>query len=658
MLNVTAWKQCQGYFALALMGGALAGVTALAQQAPKAPAVLAPNISAKRIPIPAPAPTIPQAPSKFAPTQPTPAPLVPPGLRSARRDPHLPNTAQPVPSTTPVVKPAAPKTVPAKPVPVSPAPTSQSKPTPKTEIAKPTTPPAQLSPAQPRPAESSAVAAAVKSAPLTPELVRLKNKINETLAVYSKRHQNTRDNTPWEVMHAFVAFNVRTEIRRNGPNGPPVNAIGWILWGQRCNGQPLLTLSNGHPKAEIGVGVQGHPGQLTAILAQSRVSIDTPLKIQGRDFTLRDLLEEERLGCRPNTELTFRLIALSHYYDLDETWTSSDGQEWSIPRIIEEELKAPIRGAACGGTHRLFGLTYAYQQRLKRGQPLDGSYAKAKAYIENYQKYAWSLMNPDGSFSTSWFNKAENRSDVDRKIQTTGHVMEWLILAQNDAELRSPRMMRAMDYLATHLKNDPQHEWKLGPMGHALHTLVMYNERVFGAPKVPAEMVASRVKPTQPAPQPQNPLNPQPAQQQPIKQQPLFPGQPLPLEAPSAPNLIPATPLKQPQAEAKPDAKPMPEAKPIPVEVNPFEDEPEAKVPMPVDAPDLGPGPANLAPPKKQRGDQGQEDEQSSKATAHLVQPAMAVDVDLHSVQPPLVEPVELHNPDHILENKEPGKLP
>ncbi len=192
------------------------------------------------------------------------------------------------------------------------------------------------------------------------------------------------------------------------------------------------------------------------------MNIDTPLKIQGRDFTLRDLLEEERLGCRPNTELTFRLIALSHYFDLDETWTSSDGQEWSIPRLIQEELKQPIRGAACGGTHRLFGLTYAYQQRLKRGQPLDGEYARAKAYIESYQKYAWSLMNPDGTFSTAWFNKGENRSDVDRKIQTTGHVMEWLILSQTDAELRSPRMIRAMDYLATQLKKDPQHEWKLG----------------------------------------------------------------------------------------------------------------------------------------------------------------------------------------------------
>ncbi|MGC4004536.1 MAG: hypothetical protein QM811_16005 [Pirellulales bacterium] len=186
------------------------------------------------------------------------------------------------------------------------------------------------------------------------------------------------------------------------------------------------------------------------------------------------------------------MIALSHYFDLNETWTSRDGQTWSIPRVLKEEIEAPIRGVACGGTHRLFGITYAYQQRLKRGQPLDGEYARAKQHIENYQKYAWSLMNPDGSFSTNWFKGAENKSDVDRKVQTTGHCMEWLILSQTDEELRSPRMIKSIDYLTTALKNDPRRDWKLGPLGHALHSLVMYNERVFKAQKVPPELAAGQ----------------------------------------------------------------------------------------------------------------------------------------------------------------------
>ncbi len=400
-------------------------------------------------------------------------------------------------------------------------------------------------------------------AKITPDLLRLKQKIEQVLAIYEQRHQNTRDNTNWEVMHAFVAFNSKTQIRRYGPTGVPVNAIGWVLWGQPCNGQTLLTLQNGRPHAEIGVGVQGHPGQLLAILAQSKVSLETPLKIQGREFKLRDLLNEEMRDCRPNTELTFRLMSFSHYLDLNETWQASDGQTWNIPRLISEELKAPIRGAACGGTHRLFGLTYAYQQRIKRGEPLDGEYLKAKQYIENYQRYAWSIMNPDGSFSTQWFWRGENRPDIDRKIQTTGHAMEWLILAQSDEELVSPRMVKSIDFVATHLLANPRHEWKLGPMGHALHSLSMYNERIFNKPK-PKSTAIDIVK------QPET--------------KPL---------------------VDAPRVSLDPDELTTPKTKPV-VEKNPFDEDPTN---MNDEAEQV---PENLAPPKTKQ-DQGQADE-SGKA--------------------------------------------
>jgi hypothetical protein len=68
---------------------------------------------------------------------------------------------------------------------------------------------------------------------------------------------------------------------------------------------------------------------------------------------------------------------------------------------------------------------------------------------------------------------------------------------------------------------------------------------------------------------------------------------------------------------------------------NPFEDEPEVQVPVPSDVPDQGPTPENLAPPKKGRSDQGQEDELSSKDMPFLIQPANAV-------EPETKEPIKL----------------
>jgi hypothetical protein len=312
------------------------------------------------------------------------------------------------------------------------------------------------------------------------ELLELRTKIRSVLAHYQTRQLNTRDHSAWDVMHAIVAYNVRTDIRRDGPSGPPVNAVGWLLWGGRCRGQQMVTLSRGRPYVTEGVGVQGHPAQLLAILAQSRVSVDTPMRIDGKDFVLQDLIDEEKLNCRADSELTFKLISFAHYLKSDATWRSRDGQSWSIPRIINAEIKAPIRGAPCGGTHRLFGITYSYQTREKEGRPVDGEFLRAKQYIESYQKYTWSLANEDGSFSTEWFARRGNRPDIDRKIQTSGHILEWLAFSLSDEQLREPRTIKSVKFIVDSLAREPNRSWSIGPMGHALHALQIYDERVFG----------------------------------------------------------------------------------------------------------------------------------------------------------------------------------
>jgi hypothetical protein len=326
--------------------------------------------------------------------------------------------------------------------------------------------------------------------PLTPDLLELRTKIRRVVAHYQTRQLNTRDHDPWEMMHAFVAFNTSTMVHRDGPNGPAVNAIDWMLDGGRCRGRQILTLRGGRPHAEVGVGVQGHPAQLLAILAQSRVSRETPIRIGGKKFTLDDLIEEEKLDCRTGTELTFKLISLAHYLPSDATWRGRDGQQWSISRLLNEEIKAPIRGAACGGTHRLFGMSYAYHMRQQEGQPLDGEFQRAKQYITSYHRYAYSLQNPDGSFSTDWFARRGNRPDLDRKLQTSGHISEWLVSSLTEDELRDPRATKAVGFLATALLDEPNRPWSIGPLGHALHALVMYDERMFQSAAEPSATLA------------------------------------------------------------------------------------------------------------------------------------------------------------------------
>ena len=114
-----------------------------------------------------------------------------------------------------------------------------------------------------------------------------------------------------------------------------------------------------------GPGYQGHEGQFLHTLARSKVRSDYPIRVDGHEFTVADLIEYEKKTCRAGSELTFKLVALSHYLDSDATWTCDRGETWNIPRLIREELAQPIVGAACGGTHRLIGYSAAVNVRRK-----------------------------------------------------------------------------------------------------------------------------------------------------------------------------------------------------------------------------------------------------------------------------------------------------
>jgi hypothetical protein len=150
------------------------------------------------------------------------------------------------------------------------------------------------------------------AAPATPRFAKLRTRIAQTLAAYQRRPLNTAQHTPWEVMHGFIAFGIPTKVRVGGPAGDPVNAIGWVNTGGRCGGQVMLAAAGDRLTALRGIGVQGHSAQYLAILAQSRVAMNSPITIQSKTFTVADLVKEEKLACKSGTELTFALIALAH----------------------------------------------------------------------------------------------------------------------------------------------------------------------------------------------------------------------------------------------------------------------------------------------------------------------------------------------------------
>lgn len=145
------------------------------------------------------------------------------------------------------------------------------------------------------------------------------------------------------------------------------------------------------------------------------------------------------------------------------------------------------------------GLSYSVNKRLQRGKPIVGEFRRAQTFIQDYHRYTFSLQNPDGSFSTEWFTRRGNNPDVDRRLKTSGHILEWISFSLSPQELADPRMIKAVDYVATILEKNDRHTWEIGPLGHGLHALSIYHDRMFkdGEGWRPATLVA--------APQPELP---------------------------------------------------------------------------------------------------------------------------------------------------------
>ncbi len=305
-----------------------------------------------------------------------------------------------------------------------------------------------------------------------------KSQIARCLRMYYRMPVDTENWRPWTIMHGLLPFGQQSQVTYQGKQ---YRAVDYLCSNAIGNDTRMLYLAgNDTFGVSVGPGVQGHEGQFLAMLAQSDVALSQPININGKRFTVADLVEYEKQSCKQNTELTFKLIGLSHYLDSDEIWKNTSGQSWNIERLIYEELKQPINGAACGGTHRLMGLSYAINRRTKQDRPVNGQWGRAQKFIAEYQEYAMRYRNPDGSFSTNWFVTVEAEQDPKKRLYTTGHIIEWLSFSLPQKKLNDARLQESVDYLLKLMLNAEALDLEIGPKGHALHALRIYEERCFG----------------------------------------------------------------------------------------------------------------------------------------------------------------------------------
>jgi len=228
-----------------------------------------------------------------------------------------------------------------------------------------------------------------------------------------------------------------------------MNGIGCLCYNYPCAEYRLLAVQDKKAIARVGFALQQAPGQLLAVLAQSAVPDSYEIRVGDWRGTVADLVASEKLSCASGIDLSQKLIGLADYLPDDATWKNSAGEAWSLERIVREEL---TRSPATYGpevTRHLMGLTFAVERRCRRGHPCDGQYSRAKKFLAEYEEYALSLQNSDGTWHPDFFAAKGTSRDTSGVLRATGQILEWLVTLVPADRLQDPQIARSVSLLTT-----------------------------------------------------------------------------------------------------------------------------------------------------------------------------------------------------------------
>jgi hypothetical protein len=308
-----------------------------------------------------------------------------------------------------------------------------------------------------------------------------------------RRRQVFKEHSFWTIFHAMLGMGPENTYLFDPKTGQKEKAIDYICKGGSVRGLDFYPTPDGldvRTMAGSGTG-QGHQDQFVAEMVQWGLSPDRRFIVNGKPYKFSDFFSHSRQRARvtfkpdvPMTEkqeLSWAIIIIGEHFGTDITWTNVAGEKLAFTDIVRYELNEPIiECPACGGTHRLFGLTWAYHRHRERGGKKDGIWKDVAETTRRFKQLARKYQNRDGSFSTDYFKGPGKVWNTQLRIGTTGHILEWLALALRDDELREPWVQKAVYALSQMILENRDNGLESGALYHAAHGLAIYRTRAFG----------------------------------------------------------------------------------------------------------------------------------------------------------------------------------
>ncbi len=326
--------------------------------------------------------------------------------------------------------------------------------------------------------ESPAAAVELMPAPTAKLPDGLRQRVEAAIEVVEQR-EILISNSFWTVVHGILGIGPKLTLL-DPEAGRSVNAIEYICQGGPIRGMRFIPTEYGLDvqNGPMFVG-QGHVDQFVAEMVQVDMPMDQKFIVDGREYTFLDFIHQAQSRVRVTTdqELSWSIVAIGHCLGTEITWSNHFGESLSFQDLIRYELDQDVEQAACGGTHRLLGLAWAYRLHRGSGGQDIGIWKEVRDKMTKYQSLAKELQNPDGSFSTESFRGTGNASDMQQRISTTGHTLEWLSISLTDAQMQEPWVQHAASALALMILESRDSPMEGGTLYHAVHALRLYAAR-------------------------------------------------------------------------------------------------------------------------------------------------------------------------------------
>ena len=301
--------------------------------------------------------------------------------------------------------------------------------------------------------------------------------VDQAINTTSRRKLSAEVHTPWQIFHGLLAYRENFEISQDGQK---ISILDWLANDCTYKNEKLfqITPHGGrlHPYS-VPYAFEGHANQFLAILSMSNLPEGYEVKVGDQKLTFADLVQNSKMELNVRDETTFSLWALSRVLSPDAEWTNEKGEYCSIEQLVREETNLSLRSAACGGSHCLFALGCAINEYRKTGKQLRGVWLEADQKLQQHIYGARSLQNSDGTFSTKYFDGPGYSNDFAERIETSGHTLEWLMMALPSERLSEEWVRRAAYTLATDIIEHRSDPVRCGALYHAVDALVLYRER-------------------------------------------------------------------------------------------------------------------------------------------------------------------------------------